>query len=417
MIVGFDKANKDIFIIASSIALLNILYCIFVFIAITNTHPPITLTHLTGIAGSALSVLYMFLVERFLNRRLPLMTLLKFAAGVLGVFLIIDLTQGIFTEDYWYLTEGQRYVNNDVVRKTLGNFHMSKLGEILASISMFSTLVSLIYIRFGYSKQLKTERLLEFGIYLSFIAILNDILVAIFDFKHAIPLLFIGYLFECIRLSMYFYDYYKTERELILSHMKSTTDINFASDYTRILIHDLRGLIRRNKESLDEEFLQSLDTLLKMYSHEKSQKTSLKSTIQTVIILFEANNIDKKVNLKKSLHELEHINKDLNINSSIVCSIIYGLLVNALEETEKSNESYEIELIAKRKPETIKFQVINHAPNITFDEDSNFPTKDKFEKDRGNGLELMRNLARSQFLELTPRYEDGKLTMELLVPL
>ena len=417
MIVGFDKASKDIFIIAISIAILNILYCISSYLGYNISNPTPTTFYAAGICGSALSLLYIFMIETLSKKKLPLMKIIKSLIFVFTFFLIVDLIQSYFTDNFYYLTEGDQVYSNQLVANTLGSLTMSTTGMAIGGISIISSAISLVYILFGYRHFLQEEKYLKIGIYLSLVVLVNDGLVGVGDVSWAIPLLFIGYTFETLRLSQYLYDFYKNQRSLIISHIKKTSHLELTSDYTRIFIHDLKGLIRKRKDELSGEFKESIDNLVKMYSPTVSSTTSLHEVVETVLILFESQIEDKEIKLKKDLAELKSIDRDLKINSNIICSILYGLLNNALESIENKNRKEEITLKVLKKKDYIKFQVINNAPNLVQDESTNFPKIINKKNERGNGLVLMSNLARSQFLELTPVYNEDTLTMELLVPI
>lgn len=416
ILVGIKKTNKEIFMFLTPIVTSNILYCFITYFLLNTSGTRPVFFHLGGLLGSSLSLAYICLMESFAKHKLKYMWLYKLFISLFLVFLAVDIFQSFITNNYFYLKPANIVYKNLILKNTLGSMAITQLGMLIGFIATISTLLSLIYILVGYKTLLNREKYLRFGIYLSFIVMFNDIMLGAFDIKFLIPLLSLGYIFESLRFSRYLYDKYKVERDHVINHIQENAKVELANDYTRAFAHDLKGIMRKNSAQISPEIKSRLDKLINLYCPIKNQTISLERAVLTALILFETEIENKKVNFNKNLSGLESIPKEFSINSNIVCSIIYGLLQNALESVE-NGEDKSILFEVSYNNYFITCSVVNPASNLEFDAKTGLPKRAITEPDRGNGLLLMQKLAKSQFIEIGAKYENKLLKMELAIPI
>lgn len=416
MLIGINKTNKEIFSFSIIMVVLNVIFCGVTYAASHSSGNWPILFYFGGILGASLSLNYIYLIEAFFNKKLPYMGVLKFFTLIFVLFLIADLTLSSLTKDYFYLVEADKTYANQFLRNMLQSLDLSPIAKILGAMAAISSLSSIIYIIVGYKTQLASEKYLRWGIYLSFIVLFNDLLMGGGDVKGLVPLFFLGYIFESLRFSRYLYDQYKLERDQVLSLVQENTSIGLTSDYTRAFAHDLRGVIRKNSKILPSEFKDVIQKLTQLYSPTNDQKITLDNAIQTALLLFQTEIEDKNIKFKKDLSGLEKISNELAVNSNIICSIIYGLLKNAVEAVEnEKNKTIRFEIIKSKY--FITCAVSNSASALTLDKVTGLPIRTMEEEGRGVGLSLMQSLAKSQFIEFEAKYDSELLRMELAIPI
>jgi hypothetical protein len=416
MLVGVNKSNKEVFLYSFTMVALNISYCIVTYM-IYHTPPPSPILFQLGcLIGVTLSLNYIFLIEAFFQKKLRYMAVPKLIIFSFAAFLCFDIVQNFMTHSFINLIDGYANYSNLITKNSLGTMDISNIGKAFGFITALTTIFSLIYILRGYRNLLKDEKYLRYGIYVSFVIMINDLMIGGFDVKYAVPLFFVGYVFESLRFARYLYDQYKLERDKVISHAQENASMGLASDYTRAFAHDLRAIVRKNSDQFSNEMKTVFSKLINLYCPATNQSVSLKSSVQTALILFQTDIENKEIELNKDLSGLDSISNHLLVNSSIICSIIYGLLKNAVEALE-DEDSNTIHFEISHDKYFITCAITNQASNVIFDSKSGLPKSSNKRDGRGAGLKLMQSLARSQFIDLDAKYESERLRMELTIPI
>lgn len=416
MLVGYNKSYKEIFSFSILMISLNIIYCIVTY-AVFNSlgHGP-TLFYLGGLLGVSLTLNYLYLIEAFFKRKLKFMGLLKCLIFLFVFFLGLDLTQSFFTNQYLYLKASELVYSNLIVINTIAGLEITSTGKMIGTISGVSAIIALVYTLIGYRAELRDEKFLRYGLYLSFVAMFNDLMVGGADIAGVIPLFFIAYIFESLRFSRFFYDKYKLERDQVINHLQENVSLDLSSDYTKAFAHDLRGIIRKNSPDLSAPLKKSFTNLIDLYSPINDKNVSITNAIKTALLIFQSEIENKDVEFKHDLSGLKNITNQYPVNSNILCSILYGLFQNALEAVEQ--EAKKVVGFEVTADEYFMTCIIrNTTTNLHLDPETNLPIREFKSSERGNGLALIQNLAKTQHIDLEAKYEDGNLEMIVNIPI
>ncbi|MFK7827947.1 MAG: sensor histidine kinase [Oligoflexales bacterium] len=159
------------------------------------------MTHIASLFAFFSAATYIVVMRKFINFEHPFLKICE--KGILGVCILflISLIQIIITgESYLYIKKGMETANiillmsKNVITPTL-------VSEIAFGLIIFFILSSsVLFLKEIYFHH-KNEKIIFFGTCLNFLLVINEACIVMTTFKYIIPMLFVNYFVESLRLT------------------------------------------------------------------------------------------------------------------------------------------------------------------------------------------------------------------------